>query len=393
MRQPYALILFLFSTAVCAGELNVTIDAGPHARSPAIIQFQALAGMENGLHRLSDDKGSYFVEVENNRATVVIPSLAANESRTLHYEGDAGTLKPDYGVWAKKDEGTGSVKFDINGQHVFTYNHEKTALPEKVEPHFARGGYIFPLFTGNNVQILDDYPPDHKHHHGIWAAWTKTKFEERTPDFWNMGGMLGTVEPVKLEKFWSGTVSAGYVAHTRYVDLKAPESKVVLNEVWDVRLYHTDNSVRIFDIHIKQDCAGNAPLTLPKYHYGGLGVRGHSQWNGKGDKTEFLTSEGKTRVDGNQTSGKWCAMSGKIDGKAATIAILCHPENFRFPQPMRLNPIEPFFCYAPQQGGEFAIEPGKPYNMKYRIAALDGPPDAKRIEQLWNDYATPAKVK
>ena len=42
--------------------------------------------------------------------------------------------------------------------------------------------------------ITGDYPPDHIHHHGVWFAWTKTEFEGRHPDFWNMGDGTGTVE-------------------------------------------------------------------------------------------------------------------------------------------------------------------------------------------------------
>ena len=54
------------------------------------------------------------------------------------------------------------------------------------------------------------------------------------------------------------------------------------------------------------------------------------------------------------------------------IAILCHPENFRAPQPMRLHPKEPFVCYAPSQLGDWAIEPGRPYVSRYRFVVKDG---------------------
>ena len=76
----------------------------------------------------------------------------------------------------------------------------------------------------------------------------------------------------------------------------------------------------------------------------------------------------------------------------AGVAILCHPDNFRFPQPMRLHPDEPFFCYAPSQLGDWAIEPGKPYVARYRFVVSEGPADKAEIERLWNDYANPPKV-
>ena len=153
----------------------------------------------------------------------------------------------------------------------------------------------------------------------------------------------------------------------------------------------TSRPYHVFDLTITQTCASDSPLELPKYHYGGLGFRGHKGWDGKANAT-YLTSEGKDRSNGNETRGKWCHVSGKIDGQTAGVAVLCHPDNFRFPQPMRLHPDEPFFCYCPSQLGDWKIEPGKPYVARYRFVVMDAGPDAKEIERLWNDYANPPKV-
>ena len=70
-----------------------------------------------------------------------------------------------------------------------------------------------------------------------------------------------------------------------------------------------------------------------------------------------------------------------------------HPSNFRAPQPMRLHPTEPFFCYAPQQGGDMEIKPGDTYISRYRFVVHDGPPDRADLERLWNDYAHPPVVR
>jgi methane monooxygenase PmoA-like len=147
----------------------------------------------------------------------------------------------------------------------------------------------------------------------------------------------------------------------------------------------------VFDWMSTQTCASDSPLVLPKYHYGGLGYRGSRQWEDKSN-CFFLTNEGKDRSNGNETTGRWCWVGGKVDGQMAGVAILCHPDNFRFPQPMRLNPDEPFFCFAPSQGGEWRIEPGKPYVARYRFVVADGGADATEIERLWNDYAHPPTV-
>jgi hypothetical protein len=188
-------------------------------------------------------------------------------------------------------------------------------------------------------------------------------------------------------------VHAGFQAEHRFVDLTAEEAKAALNESWTVSAYRiTGGNYFVFDLVSTQRCATSSPLLLPKYYYGGLGFRGNWAWNGA-KKAEFLTSNGETdRVKANETRGNWCSIGGEVEGSFAGITIMSHPENFRAPQPMRLHPTEPFFCFAPSQLGDWQIEPGKPYISRYRFLVSDGKPDKERIERIWNAYAHPPKV-
>jgi hypothetical protein len=184
------------------------------------------------------------------------------------------------------------------------------------------------------------------------------------------------------------------VSHHNHIALKADGGPTVaLREQWDVRIYAVTDPGFLFDLTSTQTCATDDPLILHEYRYGGIGYRGSGQWEGDGDKCKFLTSEGKTRADGHATRAKWCAIWQNIDGKPAGLAVLCHPDNFRFPQHMRIHPSEPFFNFAPCQGGEFKIEPGKPYISKYRFFVFDGEADATVCERVWNDYANPPAVR
>jgi hypothetical protein len=69
-----------------------------------------------------------------------------------------------------------------------------------------------------------------------------------------------------------------------------------------------------------------------------------------------------------------------------------HPENFRSPQPVRVAEAEPFFCFSPSQGGDWSIEPGKPYVARYRFVVMDGEPDAKTLDAYWAGHGTTAHV-
>jgi hypothetical protein len=276
------------------------------------------------------------------------------------------------------------------------YQAQPGELPrDNIKELFRRGGYLHPIRTPKGKVVTDDFPPNHIHHHAIWWSWTKTEFDGRAPDFWNMGEGKGRVDFVALEKTWNGTADAGFVSRHKFVDLTAPQPTTVLNETWEVRAYNTRDGVNVFDLTSTQECATDKPLKLPEYHYGGLGFRGHGDWNGK-TNAHYLTSEGITdRIAGHGTRARWCDISGLVEGQLAGITILCHPDNFRAPQHMRIHPSEPFFCYAPQQGGAMEIAPGKKYVSRYRFIVHDGPPDKQLIERIWKEYAQApaAKVK
>lgn len=298
------------------------------------------------------------------------------------------TWAADPAVTARR-EGT-QIVFRAGDREMFRYQAEPGELPRAdIRKDFARGGYIHPVLTPAGKTVTDDFPANHVHHHGIWAPWTKTEFEGRAPDFWNMGDKKGRVEFLAVDKVWSDAQGAGLIARHRFVDLLAPEPKTVLHETWEIRASVAERPRTLFviDLVSTQTCATASPLKLPKYHYGGLGFRGNWAWNGKTNGL-YLTANGDTdRLKINETRAKWAWIGGPLDGGAAGTALLCHPSNFRFPQPMRLHPTEPFFCYAPQQLGEMEIKPGEPYVSRYRFVTADGALTKDEIDRLWEDYA------
>jgi hypothetical protein len=380
-------------TAAAAERFRVTVAAGDLAREHVVVSFP-LPPLPAGAVQLRDDAREVPVQVDAaRRAWFTVDKLGKGESRTFQLSAAAGQPAPGPAVETLRDGGT--VKIAVRGKPVLHYNAEKTRLPrENIKAIYQRGGYLHPVFTPAGRVVTDHYPPNHLHQQGIWWAWTKTDFEGRAPDFWNMGEGKGTVEVVALDDSWSGAMHGGFRARHRFVDLTAPAPKPALTETWEVRVFATPAGARhwLFDFTSTQECASASALKLPQHYYGGLGVRGNWAWNGR-TNVNFLTSDGETdRVKGNATRGRWCAMHGPLDGGVAGLTILGHPDNFRFPQPMRLHPAEPFFCFAPQQGGDMEIAPGKPYVSRYRFVIHDGPPDAQEIERLWRDFAQPPTV-
>jgi len=318
----------------------------------------------------------------HSRAFLVSALSAVLCITTTALHADAPSVTP-------KREGK-QIVFRAGDRELLRYQAEPGEFPRPdIKEAYRRGGYLHPIYTPKGKLATDDFPSNHVHHHGIWMPWTKTEFEGRAPDFWNMGEGKGRVEFVSVEKVWQKNNTAGFTTKHRFLDLMAQPSKVALHETWEIVVTAaTDGGVQnVIDLTSTQTCATDAVLKLPKYHYGGFGFRGNWAWNGA-DACRALTAEGETnRNKINEARSKWCWVGGAVDGQTAGVAILCHPQNYRFPQPMRLHPSEPFFCYAPQQLGDMEIKPGTPYVSRYRIVAIDGEPNAQHIEAWWKAWA------
>ncbi len=304
------------------------------------------------------------------------------------------------------DRKTGSLR--VGDRPVLTYLAAVAEPPAGIPSFYRRSGFIHPLQTPSGVIVTDDFSPEHAHQHGLFFAWVNTTFEGRNVDFWNQAKKTGNVRQEASGALYKNMIAGGPVfgelqAALIHEDLTAPSGpKPVLRDLWLVLVYDVAGHFLI-DFQSSQHIIGEK-LTVNKYHYGGLGLRGNRQWfdaTAQGDtppdpakrgESDFLTSEGKHRLDGNHTRPRWADLSGKVDGKFAGISILDHPSNFRFPQPVRLHPTMPYFCFAPMVEEEFAITRGHPYVSHYRLVIHDGPADPKVIERFWHDYAEPPRV-
>ena len=319
------------------------------------------------------------------KAQMILADLRAGERRRLHLRPAA-----DSSQHVMVERAGHLALFHVDNRPVMAYHMEKGPMPRSnIDSIYHRAGYLHPVYTPGGRLVTDDYPPNHIHHHGIWAAWTRTRFQGRTPDFWNMGGGTGRVDVSSVDSLWSGAVSGGVRAEHRYIDLTG--QLVALNETWRVEVYATERPVNVMDLTLWQRTASDSTFALAEHLYGGVGLRGHRDWNGE-EHTDFLTSEGRTREDGHATRARWCHVGGLVEGERVGIAVLGHPDNFEAPQPMRIHPTEPFFNYAPSQTGEFHVLPGTVIQWRYRFVTYDGPPDTLLLDALWEDYAHPADV-
>ena len=285
------------------------------------------------------------------------------------------------------------IRITLSGKPVLEYVKTDKPVPEGMDPAYRRSGYIHPVFTPDGVEATGDFAPDHPHQHGLFFAWTRTKYEGKKVDFWNLVKKLGRVEHRGVKALTRKDDRVSFSVEHAFVVGEGDAREDALKETWTVTVHKTPADHFLFDIESVQTCAGDKPLTLDKYHYGGMAFRGNTQWvKEKGDKSiepgdlEYSTSNGKNRFDGNHTPVDWVSFSGKVDGKPASVTVFGSPKNFRAPQHVRIHPDKPYFCFAPMVTGEFSIKPGDRYVSRYRYLVTGAKPATDQIQKHWEEY-------
>ena len=408
-----SIILFVISFCVLAPQpvsqagplAKITVEAGDYTRidTPVTARLDGVPlGFPSDEIRLVEVKGSRRVEVPVQLEAGSPPRLwwvlsgktEAGSKRT--YELVKGSKTARAGVSVRQNNKV--LRIEKDGKKVLSYNHAIVPPPAGQSELYNRSGFIHPLWSPTGSVLTDIHPKDHYHHLGIWMPWTKTKFEGKEVDFWNLAGGQGTVRFKRFLSTTSGPVYGGFQAEHEHVALQtASGEKVVLKEVWDVRVYNVGGSGEgywLWDFVSAQRCVADSPLHLAKYRYGGFGFRGAAEWTG--EKAAYLTSQGRTRKDGHTTRARWCDTAGVSDGQWKGVTHFSHPENFRHPEPMRIWPgfeQEVFFNWAPVQLDDFELKPGKDHIYRYRLYVHEGKVDVENTERLWNDYAHPPKVE
>jgi hypothetical protein len=276
------------------------------------------------------------------------------------------------------------------------YVHAVTPAPEGQDPLFQRSAYIHPVWSPGGEVLTRIQPPDHLHHYGIWNPWTRTHFDDRSVDFWNLGEGQGTVRFVEYLDRKEKKGAAGFTARHAHIYFREDGTEgVAMNETWDVKVHQVTEKSYLIDLVTTLSTPLEEGITLEAYRYGGgLGYRATVNWNT--DNSTVLTSEGKTRADADGTEARWVIVEGESlvpEGRSG-ILFLSHPGNRAHPEPMRVWPPDQyeglsnvFFEFCPIRHQQWKLEPGKEYVLKYRMVVFDGKMEVPAAEDYWSRFA------
>lgn len=389
------------SGVVCGeGSLaTIRVDAGAYDRvdTPVSVSVEGPAigaGAFMLVEKVGGESVTYPAQLEAGSPPriwfVLAGTTKAGAARTFSLV-KAGEAKWDGVTVVKTDK---YLELAHRGDKVLRYNHAIVPPPEGQDKLYERSGFIHPMWSTKGTVLTNIHAADHIHHLGIWMPWTHTQFEGKPVDFWNLKEGQGTVRFSRYLSMTEGPVYGGFKAEQEHVALKTAEGeKVVLNEVWDVRVFNVggpEKGYRIVDFASTQRCVADSPLHQEEYRYGGFGFRATGKWDEA--NAEYLTSEGKNRKNGHTTRARWCDTSGEIDGWEG-ITFYSHPGNFQHPEPMRIWPEgQVFFNFCPSQATAWDMEPGVNHVFRYRMYIHEGKITVPAAERIWADYAEPPKV-
>lgn len=254
--------------------------------------------------------------------------------------------------------------------------------------------YIKELYTPGGVQVLRDAPHDHLHHHGIMFAVAVDGV-----DFWAEGAKCGTQQPkpnaaIAPEDVFAATSSD---RGGRKVTI---EQRLAWNDSTGSRLADEGRRIEAADDtlgatlvtwHTRlSPAAGKQSLKLTGSHYFGLGVRFVESMDKDGAFFNAADDKGEN-VRGKEflVTAKWAAYTAKADGKPVTVAVFDHPKNPR--HPARMFTMSAPFAYLGATLNlwkePLELKAGETLDLRYGIAAWDGKVEAKRVEELYEQWA------
>lgn len=266
---------------------------------------------------------------------------------------------------------------------VLRYNHGTVPPPPGIDPKYARGDYIHPLFGPEGQVLTDDYPKDHPHHRGVSWSWPVTRWKDEVRDIWAVVGVWS--RPVAVRSKSEGPVFAALCVENVW---KWGDQVPIVRETVVIRAFRHTAAGRFVDIEVSLEGLqpGVAIGGRPHAGYGGFGLRAAP------------THEQKIILHrdpiGTEPRRSWIDYSGHFEGatQPSGVAIFEHCTNPGYPNDLlqypQLNYVMPAF---PGQR-EVPLPVGQTLVLRHRLWIHPGVGEEQALGAAWASYARPPLV-
>jgi hypothetical protein len=264
----------------------------------------------------------------------------------------------------------------------------------------------FPVIGPTGATITRAYPMkdvagetrDHPHQRSLWFSHGNVNGF----DFWasdpinKPSAKFGSIKETGRPTVVSGA-AVGVVRTTD--DWLGPDGKKVCEDERVVRFYDTTNGrVFDFDITIK---ATAGPVTFGDTKEGMFGIRVASSMDVKNKKGGKITNaEGISDDEAWGKASPWVDYVGPVEGKTVGIAILNHPDSFRYPTTWHVRTYGLFAAnpfgwhdFGRKDKGDHTIPAGGSIRFRYRVILHEGDTASAQLPDAFRGYAEPPSIE
>lgn len=269
--------------------------------------------------------------------------------------------------------------------------------------------YFWPIIGPNGEKMTRDYPmkdvegekKDHPHHRSVCFGMQ------------NAGGFNTWHEAMTFTK--NGKVdekklaTCGFQKHTQILKEEASGNsatlvvrcdnvtatgEIYLRQKRTANFHVAENGSRVMDLEIVFTGVKDSLKIVGKKD-SGLSVRvAHSMCVEAGQGGRIVNSEGHKDKDAWGKRVSWVDFNGPVNGKKMGVAVLNHPESFRYPNPWHVrnyglftaNPFALKEVGGEDESGDFELAKGTSFTLKYRIIFHEGDEQQANIAKAWGDY-------
>ena len=283
---------------------------------------------------------------------------------------------------------------------------------------------LYPIRTADGVEITRGYPidprpgdrVDHPHQIGWWLNYGAVN----GLDFWGNSDAvpaerrdaMGTIRHRSIVRTAGGDGTGALVVDASWLK---PDGEAILDERTHF-IFRADANRRVID-RITTLTALDEPVAFDDNKEGMLGLRVTRSLempanqavnivDGEGNVVESSNNQG---VDGRYRNAegisgypdvwgkraRWMTLTGPVEGKPVTVAVLDHPENEGYPtywhaRDYGLFAANPLGQAAFSDGKErldFSLEPGAAVTFRYRLVVSSGEAADSEVEEWYQDFA------
>jgi hypothetical protein len=377
---------------------EILIESGHHTRKECPVR---VAWPYGETPRALESRGASVPVQRDGDALLFLPRpLDAGEQATYTALDESGA-----GGVTLQDDGE-SIRVELDEQEFTTYHY--AGVPARP--------YFWPVLAPGGVPVTRAYPMrkdvpgekhDHPHHRSMYVAYGSAN----GADNWSEEAGHGFTVHRSIDELVSGPVFGHLRTASDWTD---PDGMPILVQRLSATFWSTGTSpgldvsssgegsaARLMDVEVELVAAYGDVAFGDTKEGGILTVRVASEMDvPRGGRIENAFGG----IDEGECWGRaahWCHYRGTVDGRPAGIAVMDHPDSFRYPTYwhvrdyglMAANPFALGDYTGGRKNGSHLLEEGESLLFRYRVVLHAGSTEAADIRGRYLDFVSPPEVK